>query len=82
MARLKLTKFYNEENSMEGKAWYMSKSIVGGYVATICGVVQLFGVVLTPDDQATITAAVVGVATAVGGILAVYGRYKATKPIK
>jgi uncharacterized membrane protein HdeD (DUF308 family) len=67
---------------MEGKSWYTSKSIVGGYVATICGIVQLFGVVLTPDDQATITAAVVGIATAAGGILAVYGRYKATEKIK
>jgi len=67
---------------MEGKSWYTSKSIVGGYVATICGIVQLFGVVLSPDDQATITAAVVGIATAAGGVLAVYGRYKATKPIK
>lgn len=67
---------------MEGKSWYTSKSIVGGYVATICGIVQLFGVVLTPDDQATITAAVVGIATAGGGILAVYGRYKATEKIK
>ena len=82
MARLNPKKFYNQENSMEGKSWYTSKSIVGGYVATVCGVIQLFGVVLTPDDQATITAAVVGVATAVGGIMAVYGRYKASRPIK
>jgi hypothetical protein len=67
---------------MEGKSWYMSKSIVGGYVATVCGVAQLFGIVVGPEDQATIAAAVVGIATAIGGVMAVYGRYTATKPIK
>ena len=68
---------------MEGKAWYTSKTIVSGYVATLCGIAQLFGVVMTPDDQVTITAAVVGIGTAVAGIVTIVGRYnKDIKPIK
>jgi ABC-type transport system involved in cytochrome c biogenesis permease component len=67
---------------MEGKSWITSKTIVAGYVATACGLAQLFGIAVGPEEQATIAAAVVGIATAVSGLMAVYGRYKATEKIK
>lgn len=67
---------------MESKKWYQSVTIVGGYVATLCGVAQLFGVALGPEDQATLTAAVVGIGTAIGGVMAVVGRYRAKTGIK
>lgn len=68
---------------MDSKKWYQSSTIVAGYIATLCGIAQLFGIALGPEDQATITAAVVGIGTAIAGITAVVGRYnKNIKPIK
>lgn len=67
---------------MESKRWYTSKTIVAGYVATLCGVVQLFGFTIGVQDQLTIASAAVGVTTAASGLMAVYGRYKAARSIK
>ena len=67
---------------METKNWYESKAVVGGLVAAASGVAAVFGVVLGPEDQETLVAAITGLGTAVGGVAAVYGRVKASKSIK
>lgn len=67
---------------MEQKNWYESKAVVGGLVAATSGVAAVFGVALGPEEQETLVAAITGIGAAIGGILAVYGRIKASKNIK
>jgi len=64
------------------KPWWQSKTVIGGLVALGAGIAGIFGVALGPDDQAVTTDALVGIAGAIGGLLAVYGRIKANRAIK
>lgn len=66
----------------ETKPWYMSKTVWGGLIAVAAGAAGAFGYTIAPDDQAQIVDAVVAVATVVGGLLAVFGRVKASKAVK
>lgn len=66
----------------ETKSWYMSKTVWGGLIAVAAGAAGAFGYTIAPDDQAQIVDAVVAVATVVGGLLAVFGRVKASKAVK
>lgn len=66
----------------ETKSWYMSKTVWGGLIAVAAGAAGAFGYTIAPDDQAQIVDAVVVVATVVGGLLAVFGRVKASKAVK
>lgn len=59
------------------KPWYMSKGVWGGLVALLAGVAAMLGYNLGPEDQVTLTNALIGAGSAVGGVLAVYGRVKA-----
>lgn len=62
---------------METKKWWESKAVWGGIVAVLAGGAGLFGVSLGAEDQAQVVDAVLAIASAVGGLLAVYGRVKA-----
>lgn len=62
--------------------WYKSKGVWGGLIAIGAAIAGAFGYVMTPEDQAGIVDAAVVVAGAVGGVLAVYGRVKASKVIE
>lgn len=64
------------------KAWWESKTVWGGVIALLGGLAAGFGYVVSPEDQEIISGGIVGIASAVGGLLAVYGRVKATKAIK
>lgn len=66
----------------ETKSWYMSKTVWGGLIAVAAGAAGAFGYTIAPDDQAQIVDAVVVVATVIGGLLAVFGRVKASKAVK
>lgn len=66
----------------ETKSWYMSKTVWGGLIAVVAGAAGAFGYTIAPDDQAQIVDAVVAAATVVGGLLAVFGRVKASKAVK
>lgn len=63
------------------KQWYASKTVWGGILAIVGGLAGLFGVVISEADIAELSdaLAVLGpaVASLVGGIGAIYGRYKA-----
>ncbi|MBG0809868.1 hypothetical protein IY145_10805 [Methylosinus sp. H3A] len=72
----------------ETKPWYLSRGVVGGAVSAVAGAAQLAGYTLTPADQAALidgaTQAyqlVFGVGSLVGGLIAIWGRIKASKAI-
>lgn len=65
----------------QNKQWWQSKTVWGGVIAISAGIAGLFGVHLSIADQASLTESLVSVSSAVGGLIAVYGRYTATKQI-
>jgi len=73
----------NERNdsNME-KKWWESKAVVGGLITVCAAAVGAFGIVIDADTQDQIAEFVVVVATAIGGLLAIYGRVKADSKIK
>jgi len=67
---------------MDNKAWYTSKAVWGGLVAIGAAVAGGFGVVIDTDTQGQMADLIVVGVGAIGGLLAIYGRIKAEKPIK
>lgn len=69
------------------KDWYKSKTLWGGFVSSLCFILQLSGVArIAPDEQETLTQALVGLATmganVAGIIMVIWGRMTAKGPIK
>ena len=64
------------------KEWYKSKAIWGGLIAVGSAIAGAFGVIISADTQDQIAELVVVGASAVGGLLAIYGRVKAEQQIK
>jgi len=71
-----------KENIMDKKKWYQSKTIIGSVVAVLGMILSAFGYGLNPDEQAQLSAIVVSVGGSVGGVLAIYGRVKATHKLE
>jgi len=63
------------------KGIFASKTVWGGVVALLAGIAAIFGYSFSEVDQTTLTEAIVGIASAIGGLLAIYGRVMATKEI-
>lgn len=66
----------------DNKPWYASKTILGGMIALVAGAAGAFGIAISPEDQEMITQGVLAVGSAIGGLLAIYGRIRATGRIK
>ena len=66
----------------ENKPWYASKTILGGIIALIAGLAGAFGIAISPEDQEMIIQGILAVGSAIGGLLAIYGRIRATGRIK
>ena len=66
----------------DAKQWYYSKTIWGALLAIGSSALQMKGLQIGAADQSTIVDSAVSIAGAVGGLLAVYGRVTASKPIK
>jgi len=64
------------------KEWYKSKTVWGGLIAVGAAAAGAFGIVVDQDTQDQVAELAVTVATAVGGLLAIYGRIKADQEIK
>lgn len=64
------------------KNWYQSKSIWGGIITVLAVLLGAFGYTLTGDDQAALVEIVSAIVGAIGGLLAIYGRVKASKTVK
>lgn len=64
------------------KPWYTSSGVWGGVIAVVTPLVGLvFHMTVSSADAAQLADALAGIGTAIGGILAVYGRVNATKQI-
>ena len=64
------------------KPWYMSKTIIGAVVTVLALVAGIFGYGIGAEDQAALADYAVTIGGVVGGLLAIYGRVKASKEIK
>jgi hypothetical protein len=64
------------------KSLFESRAVWGGAVAVLAGAASLLGYTVDPVAQASIVELVTGVASILGGALAVWGRIKATKRIR
>lgn len=58
-----------------------SKTIWGALLAVAAGGLSLAGYTISAEDQASLTELVSGAGATIGGILALYGRIKASKRI-
>lgn len=66
----------------ETKPWYQSRAIIGALVAILAGLLGLFGIDLSDIDQAELTTLAMNLFAIGGGLLAFYGRVKATKQVR
>lgn len=64
------------------KAWWASKTIWGGLITLLSVVLSVLGYQMTTEDQEILVAAITAIMGSVGGLLAIWGRVKASKPIK
>lgn len=64
------------------KSLFVSKTFWGGLIAIIAGVLGFFGYQLLPADQAALVDGGAALAASLGGVIAIWGRVKASKIIK
>ena len=68
-------------NENETKSATQSAGVWGGIIAVLAGIAGLFGYSISEADQATLSQGVTGAFAFVGGIVAIWGRIRATKTI-
>ena len=66
----------------ENKKLYESKTVWGGVIVVLATVAGLFGFEVDNTTQAQIVDYILAAVTAVGGLLAIWGRARASKTIK
>lgn len=60
------------------KSAFLSKGVLGGVAGTALGVSQIAGFLVSPQDVISVQEHLTAIATAVAGLLAIYGRIKAS----
>jgi hypothetical protein len=63
---------------LDGKQWYQSKTVWGALIAMAAPLLRHVGVEMGLAEQADLADALATLAGAFGGVLAIYGRVKAT----
>ena len=63
------------------KKWWESKTLWGSIIAILAAVVQIFGYQITPEMQQQLLSQITAVTAGIGGLIAMYGRLKASKKI-
>jgi hypothetical protein len=66
----------------EAKSLFASKTFWGAIIAIAASLAGMAGYTFGEADQQALVEIITTVGTSVGGLLAIYGRVKATKPIK
>ena len=59
------------------KSILMSKTVWAGVVALVCGILGMFGIAVSPDDQSSIVELGIASVTAISGLGAIIFRYVA-----
>lgn len=67
---------------MDTKSLLMSKTFWGAIIAIVASLVGFAGYTFGVEDQQALLEVITTVGTAAGGLLAIFGRIKATKAIK
>jgi len=67
---------------MEGKDWYLSTTIWAALLAVVGAIVPLVGMMGVDALAGDVTRIAGGVAVVIGGLTAIYRRYKATTKLK
>jgi len=67
---------------MEGKSWYLSKTIWGALVAVVATAFPLLGRMGVEGLSGDVVQVAGGIAAVIGGGIAIYGRYKAAASVK
>jgi len=67
--------------NLDFKCWYQSRTIWGALIALGSGIAALYGYHITPQDQQTLIELLSGITTSIGGLIALYGRFRATSRI-
>lgn len=68
-------------NKANAEPWYQSRVTWGAIGSISTGVLALLGIVLTPEDVALIVTIGTSAGAVLGGLVTLYGRWKAKKPI-
>ena len=63
------------------KSIFASRTFWGGLLAIAAGILCFFGWTLTADDQQALVDLGVGVAASIGGVVAIWGRVRASRQI-
>ena len=63
------------------KSIFSSKTFWGAIIAVGAGILSLFGYHFATEDQSAVIEIGTGIAAAVGGVVAIYGRVVASKKI-
>lgn len=63
------------------KSIFASKTVWGAIIAIGAGVAGIFGYSIGAEDQASLVELGVSVVASVGGVIAMFGRVKATKRV-
>ncbi|WP_256689445.1 hypothetical protein [Aeromonas veronii] len=66
----------------QAKSAFKSRTVIGGVIAVGAGIAGLFGVPVDAGTQASLASTLVDLASAVGGLLAIWGRIKATHTVR
>ena len=66
-------------NPIDSKPWYQSTTVWAGVVAMVAGVTAGLGLDI---DQVSMTEMLTTAGASIGGLIAVYGRFVAERPIK
>ncbi|AKR54335.1 hypothetical protein XM25_00640 [Devosia sp. H5989] len=68
-------------NEANAEPWYQSRVTIGALVSIGTGIAALFGVIVSPQDAELIIGIGVAGGTVIGGLITLYGRWKAKKPL-
>ena len=66
----------------ETKKWYGSRAVWGGIIVVAVAVLNACGVSVDETTQGSLTKSISDIITALGGLLAIWGRLTASKPIE
>lgn len=67
---------------MDSKVWWQSRAVWGGVIAIVAGIGPLVGVAVDADTQNALIECLTSLFAAVGGLLALVGRLRASTTIQ